>query len=63
LIYDGINLSGATRGFHEIDAKYKMHVLLREISHPLNATNCHYPVNPDVPPIETNILQMPHRGF
>ena len=63
LRYDGIHLPGATREFCEINAKYQMHVLLREISHPFNATTCHYPINPDDPPIETKILSMSYRGF
>ena len=53
----------ATREFCTVNAKYQLHILLREISHPSNENNNLFPIPGNDPSIETLILTLSQREF
>jgi len=61
LRYDGLHMPPATREFCTVNAKYQLHILLREISHPSNENDNPFPI--DAPSIETLILTLSQREF
>ena len=63
LRYDGLHMPQATREFCSLNAKYQLHHLLREISHPTRNTDRPYPSREHDPTIETLILSMSPLAF
>ena len=61
LRYDGLHMPHATREFCSVNAKYQMHYLLREISHPTNINDPGI-INNDSP-LETTILSFSQPQF
>ncbi len=63
LRYDGIHMPAANREFCELNAKYQLHLLLRDITHPHNITDRLYPSMNDDLPIDTLILTLSPASF
>ncbi len=63
LRYDGLHMPQATRAFCEVNAKYQLHYLLRDISHPHTTTSSLYPTREGDPPIDTLILSLSRAAF
>lgn len=60
--YTGLHLPSATRYFCELNSKYQLHILLREISHPHNIVRP-YPYNNDDLQLETLILTLSPQAY
>ena len=63
LRYDGLHMPQATREFCTVNAKYQMHKLIREISHPSNVNDRPFPGIHNDQSIENLILSLSQSQF